>query len=48
VPATELVNGAIETLREDIRAVEERDPAAGGKLEIVPSYPDCTRYGCTG
>ncbi|MEI6727923.1 MAG: serine O-acetyltransferase, partial [Actinomycetes bacterium] len=29
---------AVEEIGEDVRAVQERDPAAGSKLEIVTSY----------
>lgn len=37
--ATSFLKTAIEVLREDVRAVKERDPAARGILEIVLSYP---------
>ena len=37
--ATSFLKTAIEVLREDVRAVKERDPAARGTLEIVLSYP---------
>lgn len=36
---TSFLKTAIEVLREDVRAVKERDPAARGILEIVLSYP---------
>lgn len=36
---TSFLKTAIEVLREDVRAVKERDPAARGTLEIVLSYP---------
>jgi serine acetyltransferase len=36
----------IRTMKEDIRSVFQRDPAARSTLEVLLCYPGSTRCGC--